>query len=107
MDETEGRPAPPFGRGQLLVMCSSFALIGAVLWPIHENWRDRPKDNFPLSYYPMFSSKRDAIETFYYVVGVDAEGKRYYVPYRWISEGGGNQVRHQLRRIIKAGRAGE
>jgi hypothetical protein len=85
-------------------MCFSFALIGAVLWPIQQNWRNHPKDNFPLSYYPMFSAKREAIETFYYVVGLDAEGKRHYIPSRLIGDGGENQVRRQLRKIINADR---
>lgn len=100
-------PSSGISRGQVAALYFSFALIGAVLWPIHQNWRDKPKDNFPLSYYPMFSTKRDPVETFYYVVGLDAEGKRYAIPERWIGEGGENQTRRQLRKIINAGRASE
>lgn len=102
-------PAPSSGisRGQVAALYFSFALIGAVLWPIHQNWRDDPKDNFPLSYYPMFSAKRDSVENFVYAVGVDAEGKRYAIPESWIGEGGENQTRRQLRKIINAGLAPE
>ena len=96
-----------FTSAKRLAAYFSAALVGAVLWPIQQNWRDKPRDNFPLSYYPMFSNKRDAVETFYYVVGKDAQGQRHYVKYQWIGDGGGNQVRRQLRRIINEGRAQE
>ncbi|NJM08485.1 hypothetical protein HC891_23350 [Candidatus Gracilibacteria bacterium] len=36
----------------------SMVLVGAVLAPLIENWRAAPRDNFPLSYYPMFSARR-------------------------------------------------
>jgi len=85
----------------------SVAMIGAVLWPIQQNWRDKPRDNFPLSYYPMFSSRRQATETFYYLVGRDGQGARHYIRYKLIGSGGGNQGRRQLRRIISEGRAPE
>jgi len=103
------QPESPSGsdRGKRRAAYASIVMIGAVLWPIQQNWRDTPRDDFPLSYYPMFSNKRDAIETFYYIVGQDAEGKRHQVPYSWIGDGGGNQVRRQLRRIINEGRAPE
>ena len=55
----------------------------------------------------MFSARREAKETFFYVVGRDGQGGRHYVPYKMIGSGGGNQVRRQLRRIINEGRAPE
>jgi hypothetical protein len=61
-------PSSGVGRSKLLALCFSVAMIGAVLLPLRENLRHRPKDNFPLSYYPMFSDRRKPIETFYYVV---------------------------------------
>jgi hypothetical protein len=94
-------------NGKLLALCFSLALIGAVLSPLPQNWRKNPKDNFPLSYYPMFSTKRDPIETFHYVVGVDEAGHRHFIRHTVIGDGGGNQVRRQLRKIIRAGRAPE
>lgn len=95
------------GPGKLLALCFCFVLIGAVLLPIRENLSRRPKDNFPLSYYPMFSSKREPIETFYYVVGLDAEGRRIQIRHKVIGDGGENQVRRGLRKTINQGRAPE
>src|SRR5437867_6184718 len=98
---------PTFERGKRLAVLFSLAMVGAVLWPIQQNWRANPRDSFPLSYYPMFSAKRDEVETFYYVLGRDAEGTRYYIPYRIIGSGGGNSVRRQLRKIINEGHASD
>src|ERR1051326_6890547 len=94
-------------RGKSFAVVLSVAMVGAVLWPIQQNWRENPRDNFPLSYYPMFSARREAVETFYYLVGHDARGARHYIRYKLIGSGGGNQVRRQLRKIINDGRAPE
>jgi hypothetical protein len=99
--------APVFDRRKRWAAYFSLAMIGAVLWPIQENWRDDPRDSFPLSYYPMFSRERKPVETFYYVIGQDAAGKRHQVRYKDIGDGGGNQVRRQLRRIMSEGHAPE
>ena len=85
----------------------SVVMLGTVLWPIQQNWREQPQDSFPLSYYPMFSQKREPTESFYYVVGRDAQGARHWIPRKYISRGGQNQVRKNLRRIIKEERADE
>jgi len=61
-EETSG-----LNSGKRVAFLSSLAMIGAVLWPVHQNWRARPQDSFPLSYYPMFRAKREAIETFHYL----------------------------------------
>src|SRR5262245_2793062 len=92
-------------HGKRFALLFSLVFIGATLWPIQQNWRDKPHDNFPLSYYPMFSARRDPIETFHYLLGRDSKGGRYQVPYKWIGDGGGNQVRRQLRRTINEGHA--
>jgi len=94
-------------RGKRPALLFSLALIGAVLWPIQENWREDPHDSFPLTYYPMFSARRDPVEVFYYVVARDAAGQRHFVPYGMIGDGGLNQVRKQLNRKVREGRAGE
>jgi hypothetical protein len=104
-DQTD--EAPSFNRGKRIAALMSLVMIGAILWPIRQNWRESPTDDFPLSYYPMFSTKREAIEDFYYLLGRDAAGKRYYVPYYWIGSGGGNQVRRQIRKIMSEGHAPE
>ena len=81
----------------------SAVLIGALIWPIRENWRKKPKDNFPLSYYPMFSHKRDNTYTMRYFVGYDSTRNRYCIPYKYLGTGGFNQVRRQVRKKIKSG----
>jgi len=92
-------------RGKPTAVLLSLAMIIAVWWPMQENWRDKPRDNFPLSYYPMFSSKRQEIETFYYLVGRDQQGARYLIPYKFAGSGGLNQVRRQIRKIVQQDRA--
>lgn len=96
-----------FEPGKRRAALLSMALVAAVVWPIQENWQKKPKDSFPLSYYPMFSARREAVETFYYALGIDAEGERHQIPYKMIGDGGGNQVRRQLRKIMNEGRAPE
>jgi hypothetical protein len=96
---------PEFTRGKRVAFLSSLAMIGAVLWPVHQNWRTKPKDSFPLSYYPMFSAKRDAVETFNYLVGLDAEGKRYLIPHTFAGAGGLNAVRRQVNRLVREGKS--
>src|SRR5262245_37223361 len=98
---------PESDRGIRWGAVLSVVMLGAVLWPIQQNWREEPQDSFPLSYYPMFSQKREPTESFYYVVGRDAQGARRLIPRKWISRGGQNQVRKNLRRIIKEDRGNE
>lgn len=45
------------------------ALLGALCWPLVHG-----RDGFPLSTYPMFSSKRDATASVAHVIGVRADG---------------------------------
>lgn len=82
----------------------SLLAVGAVLWPVLQNWRSAPRDSFPLSYYPMFSARRPRRVKVLHVVGLDAQGRRHSIPYRYYGSGGLNQVRRQLRHILRAGR---
>ena len=107
LEVTRPADAPGFDRGKRRAALLSLLMIGAVLWPIQENWQAKPRDNFPLSYYPMFSNKREAVEIFFYLVGRDAQGGRHYIPYRWIGDGGGNQTRRQIRKIMNDGRGND
>ena len=95
----------PAGRGKRFAVLASLAMVGAVLWPVQENWRKNPRDNFPLSYYPMFSAKRRPIETFNYLVGHDAKGKRYLIRHSFAGHGGLNSVRRQINRKVREHRA--
>lgn len=83
----------------------SIMLLGIVLSPILENWRAQPQDSFPLSYYPMFSKKREATYTLRYLVGYDSAQSRYHIPYRYIGNGGFNQVRRQINKQCKRGKS--
>lgn len=83
----------------------SALLAGAVLWPVVQNWRERPKDGFPLSYYPMFSLKRSDSTMVRYLVGLDAGGGRHLLPHTYAGTGGLNQVRRQINKVVRAGKA--
>ena len=80
-------------------------LVGAVLLPVVQNWRERPKDSFPLSYYPMFSLKRSGCTTVRYLVGLDAGGGRHLLPHTYAGTGGLNQVRRQINKVVRGGEA--
>ncbi len=77
----------------------SGAVLLAVASPIVQNWRDEPQDDFPLSYYPMFSKERGETTSVTYIVGVDAAGRRRPIPSHYAFSGGMNQARKQLRRV--------
>jgi hypothetical protein len=79
----------------------SLLISTALLWPVKENWQSNPQDDFPLSYNPMFSHKRKATYAMPYVVGYDAEQNRYLIPYRYAGTGGFNQVRRQMRKMVR------
>jgi len=97
--------SPPETAEKRLAAAASLAMVGAVLVPLIENWREKPKDSFPLSYYPMFSAKRPKRVKLTYLVGFDAAGARYTLPYAYAGSGGLNQVRRQIVRAVADGRA--
>ncbi len=81
----------------------SLGLVLVIMWPVHQNWAENPKDDFPLSYYPMFSHKRKTTHSLPYFVGYDASGQRYCIPYKYVGPGGFNQVRRQINKRARAG----
>ena len=81
----------------------SICFLLAVLFPVKENWSPRPKDNFPNSYYPMFSKKRGDSYTVNYFIGLDASNNAYILPYNFAGTGGFNQVRRQINRAVRNG----
>jgi hypothetical protein len=83
----------------------SIVVLLLVMSPVVENWSKTPTDNFPLSYYPMFSKKREAIYTLRYVVGYDEQQQRHLIPYHYIGNGGFNQVRRQIIKQCKNGKS--
>ncbi len=92
-------------RTKLSAAIFSALILFAIMYPIKENWQASPKDNFPLSYYPMFSHKRDSTYSVNYFVGYDAQDNRILVPYKFAGSGGFNQVRRQINRKCKEGEA--
>ncbi|MDQ3750471.1 MAG: hypothetical protein M3367_15865, partial [Acidobacteriota bacterium] len=85
-----------WAEGKLLPALFSVLLIALVLSPIIENWRAKPTDGFPLSHFPMFTSKRDETASVTHLVGLDENGNRYVIPHRFAGTGGMNQVRKQI-----------
>lgn len=92
-------------RGKAIAATASGALVAAVLSPIHQTWRSRPRDGFPLSYYPMFTAKRKASGQVTHLVGVTADGETRFLPHGLAGSGGLNQVRRQLARSARRGTA--
>jgi len=92
--------------GQVLASGASLLTLGAVLWPVVQNWRRMPRDGFPFSWYPMFSARRGKTSSVTCVIGVDLNGNQHQLHYRYAGFGGHNQVRRQLNRMAVEGRAG-
>ncbi|MDX2034990.1 MAG: hypothetical protein SF339_30220 [Blastocatellia bacterium] len=85
----------------------SALLLCATLWPLRENWRENPRDSFPLSYFPMFSDKRGETYEVTHLVGVAGNGERRKIRHTYAGTGGFNQVRRQIRKTVRRGRAAE
>ena len=84
----------------------SVALVLIVLSPIVENWKEEPKDGFPLSYYPMFTMRRSAELRLTHVIGIDDRGETTPLHYRLTGLGGGlNSSRKQIRKMVRFGGA--
>jgi len=82
-----------------------FLLMGATLAPVAQYWNPTPKDNFPFSYYTMFSEKRSDTYVVSYLVGLDGRGNRHTISYSFAGSGGLNQTRRQINRLIREGKA--
>lgn len=98
-----GRPPE---RDKWLAGGASLLMIGAVLLPVARHWQEHPRDSFPLSHYPMFTAKRSSTVKVTHLVGLDRAGGRHQVPYTYAGSGGLNQVRRQINRAVREGRAG-
>jgi hypothetical protein len=97
----------PLVREKTLAGAASLLTVCAVLWPVVENWRKKPKDDFPLSHYPMFSAKRPKSASFTYLVGLGASGERHVLPHTHAGAGGLNQIRKHIRKAVVGGKADE
>jgi hypothetical protein len=98
---TAWRPAKWFATGL------SVAMLCAVLSPLKENWSAKPRDSFPLSYFPMFSDRRGETYEVTYLVGLDSSQNRRKIKHTYAGTGGFNQVRRQIRNTVRRGGAAE
>ena len=74
--------------------------------PITENWKDDPKDDFPLSYYPMFTHIWGGSTFVTYFIGVDKNKNYYSIPHIYVIPGSSfNTVRKQIIKIVRNGQA--
>ena len=76
-------------------------LVISVLLPVNEQFRGSHGDEFPFSWYPMFSRPRPKLEPVHYVLGLSKDGTRHIIHSRYYVRGGMNQARRQLDRLAK------
>ena len=71
--------AIPVGRvrasSKPLAAVFSIVMLAVVASPIVENWKTPAHDDFPLSYYRMFSEERADLQRITYLVGIDTSGE--------------------------------
>jgi hypothetical protein len=91
--------------GKRLAAAFSVVLLLVVASPIVENWKSQSHDDFPLSFYRMFSEVRSDTQRVTYLVGLDSRGGRVLIPYQYAGAGGMNQVRRQINRQVEQGSA--
>lgn len=93
--------------GKVLATLFSVLVIGAMLSAVLQNWQARPRDSFPLSYFPMFSYEFDELQTEHYLIGRDALGNRHAIHYNNIAPGGSvvRIRRETVRAMVKRGQS--
>jgi len=94
-------------RAKCVAAIISVAVVTLMLLPLLQNAREKGRDAFPFSFYPMFTKKRGETVKIRHVVAFLNDGSRIAVPYRLLGRGGMNQVRKQISRDVKRGNAGE
>ncbi len=72
------------------------AVIGSVLLPIAHQYRSSPRDSFPFSHYPMFSTRRGDRLRVSFLRGVRPDGTYVVLDSRLGARGGMNQERKQI-----------
>ena len=83
----------------------SVVVMSVVLFPVTQNWVELPRDDFPFSYYPMFSFEKGDRQRVTYLVAYDGAGARLLLPYWYAGAGGLNQVRRQMNKQLERGQA--
>ena len=97
----------PWSLSRYFAAAFSLLMALAVLSPVVQNWRDDPDDGFPLSYYPMFTKVRGETTRITFGEIVSSSGDVSPVRYSHMGRGGLNQVRRQIKRLVRRGQADE
>jgi hypothetical protein len=105
MNPQESNPTGSSSKRMPAVVTAILLLV--LLSPILENWKSKPHDSFPLSYFPMFSFRRGSTITGNSLIGMDSEGNRVLLSFRLAGTGGFNQVRRQIAAKLKDKRGAE
>ena len=107
--------AAPVTERDLVALAGYAAFAGLLLSPLRHylgpmkkvSAAKNERDSFPLSTYPKFSADRKGRVTVPHVVGLTAAGERIIPHYSHFGAGGLNQVRRQISRGIREGRAAD
>ncbi len=88
----------PSDRGlRARALAFSLVVIAAMIWPA---LREQPYDSFPLSTYPMFSSKRDTA-WIHVVVGFDERGNEHRIGPRLVANAEVMQAAQTIQQAIR------
>ncbi len=83
------------------------ALLLLLLSPARAHVIEGVEDDFPLSYYPMFTKQRAKTTRIHHVIGRTSDGEDLLLPGRCFGAGGMNTVRRQIRRWAREKREEE
>ena len=111
---TELPPSPRVTGEDVLTLAALAGLAALTLSPLRHYLgppaqvakEKHRRDSFPLSTFPMFSDDRRGRIVVPHVIGITADGRRVAPHHRHFGAGGLNQVRRQLARAVRQGRAG-
>ena len=92
------------GRARLLAVG---AMLLALFIPVVQNFSSEPRDDFPLSHFPMFTSARDGRTELVHAVGVLDNGDEINLHFVYAGSGGMNEVRKRMRVFAQSGRSQE
>ena len=110
---TTAPSAPPLRSADLLRLAGLAGLAAVLVSPVRHyvgpmstvNVQKMEQDSFPLSTFPMFSEDRRGRVIVPHVIGLSEDGERILPHYSHYGAGGLNQVRKQIARDVRNGRA--
>ncbi len=89
--------------GRIYQWAGMFIVGVCLLLPLDTRFR-KPHDDFPLSWYPMFASKRPDLESPVYAVAIWPDGHEAKITTGTWTTGGFNEGRTQLANAVKQGK---